>query len=158
MSKAMYGKSMMKKSGTKKYQPGGPVTEAPVPPVPNSYAEQQPMKMVNQRVPMTKSQTPSNFNKVVGGADFVKRGGAIKPTYKKVGTTKMKMKKMGVGGPTNNTNSTPTESISQPNTPPTGTNKLTGNPRLKNGGAKKTVKKPIKKAKYGMSMKGKKSC
>ena len=29
---------------------------------------------------------------------------------------------------------------------------------FKKGGAKKTVKKPIKKAKYGMSMKGKKSC
>ena len=116
MSKAMYGKSMMKKKGVKKYQPGGPVTEAPVPPVPNPYTEPQPMKMVNQRV-MTKSQTPSNFNKVDGGADFLKSGGAIKPTYKKGGTTKMKM-----------------------------------------GSAKKTVKKPIKKAKYGMSMKGKKSC
>lgn len=31
-------------------------------------------------------------------------------------------------------------------------------PPMKKGVAKKSVKKPIKKAKYGMSMKGKKSC
>jgi hypothetical protein len=66
-----------------------------------------------------------------------------------------KMKKYGVGGPTTKAQSTPTEQSSQPNTPPVGTNKLTGNPRLKNGGTKPKMKlsgaKP--KAMYGASMK-----
>ena len=50
------------------------------------------------------------------------------------------MKKYGVGGPTTKAQSTPTEQSSQPNTPPVGTNKLTGNPRLKNGGTKTSYK------------------
>lgn len=77
-----------KKGGIKKYQPGGPVTEAPVPPPSSVPPTPNPYVAPSQRV-MTKSQTPNNFNKVVGGADqFVKRGGAIKPTYKKGGATK----------------------------------------------------------------------
>ena len=45
----------------------------------------------NQQRIMTNTQTPGGFNKVVGGTDqFVKRGGAIKPTYKKGGPVKRK--------------------------------------------------------------------
>ena len=44
------------------------------------------------------------------------------------------------------------------NDKPTPMLKKGGATKMKMGGAKKTVKKPIKKAKYGMSMKGKKSC
>jgi hypothetical protein len=77
-----------KKGGIKKMQPGGPMTEAPAPPPPSVPPTPNPYVAPSQRV-MTKSQTPNNFNKVVGGADqFVKRGGAIKPTYKKGGATK----------------------------------------------------------------------
>lgn len=75
-----------------------------------------------------------------------KVGGSIGTKMKTGGIKKMKKggaKKYGEGGPTNKTNSTPTESKSQPNTPPT------GNPRLKNGGAKKSV---LKKAMYGTTM------
>jgi hypothetical protein len=72
------------------------------------------------------------------------------------GKTMMKSggtKKYGEGGPTTKPISTPMEQSSQPNTPPTGSNKLTGNPRFKTGGmvnanaklaAAKTVKKPAK--------------
>ena len=49
-------------------------------------------------------------------------------------------KKYGEGGPTTKPISTPTEQSSQPNTPPTGPNKLTGNPRLKKGGVTKATK------------------
>lgn len=45
-----------------------------------------------------------------------------------------KKKKYGEGGPTTKSNTTPMEQSSQPNTPPVGTNKLTGNPRFKTGG------------------------
>jgi hypothetical protein len=61
---------IMKKGGTKKYQPGGPVYEG-----------------ASQRVP-TKSTTPNKFNTPVGTGTFVKSGGAIKSSYKKGGATK----------------------------------------------------------------------
>jgi len=52
----------------------------------------------------------------------------------KTGGMVNKKKKYGVGGPTTKSNSTPMEQSSEPNTPPTGSNKLTGNPRFKTGG------------------------
>ena len=55
-----------------------------------------------------------------GQYGFAQKGGATK--------------KYGYGGSTTKTNSKPTESKSQPNTPPTGTNKL------KKGGATKATK------------------
>jgi hypothetical protein len=67
-------------------------------------------------------------------------------TKMKTGGMVNKKKKYGEGGPTTKPISTPREQSSQPNTPPTGPNKLTGNPRFKTGGAKP-------KAMYGTSMK-----
>lgn len=81
----------MKKGGIKKYQPGGPMTQAPTTPPPASSTVTPSSVTTSpsgqQRV-MTKSPSQNNFNKVVGSAEFVKRGGVIKPTYKKGGSTK----------------------------------------------------------------------
>lgn len=98
-----------------------------------------------------------------------KKGGATKKM--KIGGMVTKKKKYGEGGRTTTAQSTPMEQSSQPNTPPVGTNKLTGNPRFKTGGmvnanskitASKVAKgRPVKstapkkalpKASYGMSM------
>jgi hypothetical protein len=85
---------------------------------------------------------------VLNAADKIKIGMQNTPKQKKGGSMKKmktggmatKKKKYGEGGPTTKAQSTPTEQSSQPNTPPVGTNKLTGNPRLKNGGTKTTYK------------------
>ena len=74
----------MKNGGIKKMQPGGSMKGELAP------------KSVNQRV-LTKSQTPSDFNKVVGEGTFVKRGGAIKSSYKKGGATKFGMLSVKAG-------------------------------------------------------------
>jgi hypothetical protein len=55
----------------------------------------------------------------------------------------IKKKKYGVGGPTTKSNSTPMEQSSEPNTPPIGSNKLTGNPRFKTGGMVNTNAKLV---------------
>ena len=80
-----------------------------------------------------------------------KKGGAINNKLnnklKTIGNmkttrTKMKMggvKKYGEGGPTTKSNSKPTKSKSQPNTPPTGENELTRNPNLKNNNGPKKI-------------------
>ena len=92
--------------------------------------------------------TSSKCQKVISGMTPEQRakikgiqrvGGSTKATYK-IGGRVAKKKKYGVGGPTTKAQSTPTEQSSQPNTPPVGTNTLTGNPRLKNGGTKTTYK------------------
>jgi hypothetical protein len=76
------------------------------------------------------SMTPEQRAKIKG---IQKLGGATKKTYKTGGMVNKK-KKYGEGGPATKSNSTPMEQSSQPNTPPTGSNKLTGNPRFKTGG------------------------
>jgi hypothetical protein len=74
--------------------------------------------------------TPEQRAKIAG---LQKLGGATKKTYKTGGMVNKK-KKYGEGGPATKPISTPMEQSSQPNTPPTGSNKLTGNPRFKTGG------------------------
>lgn len=59
----------MKKGGIKKYQPGGPMTQAPTTPPPAA-------------------QSTNKFNTPVGTNTFVKGGGAIKSSYKKGGSIK----------------------------------------------------------------------
>ena len=77
--------------------------------------------------------------KAIAKSKIMRKGGTTKTMYKTGGMV-TKKKKYGEGGPTTKAQSTPTEQSSQPNTPPVGTNKLTGNPRLKNGGTKTTYK------------------
>jgi hypothetical protein len=86
--------------------------------------------------------TSSKCQKVISGMTPEQRakikgiqrvGGSTKATYK-IGGRVAKKKKYGAGGPTTKSNTTPMEQSSQPNTPPVGTNKLTGNPRFKTGG------------------------
>ena len=66
--------------------------------------------------------TPEQRAKIAG---LQKLGGATKKTYKTGGMVNKK-KKYGEGGPATKSNSTPMEQSSQPNTPPTGSNKLYG--------------------------------
>ena len=99
MSKAMYGKSMMKKSGFKKMQPGGPVT--PVPGMKKSQAKAEEFYDKNPSVrtytneytgkkiptgPMTKKEYQ---NAAERAADVY--NDKPTPMLKKGGTTKMKM-------------------------------------------------------------------
>jgi len=99
-----------------------------------------------------------------GQYGFAQKGGATgthkMPNGKVMLNSKMKKggtKKYEEGGPTTKPISTPTEQNSQPNTPPTGPNKLTGNPRLKKGGTTDSFKKlapPYNKATYADKIAG----
>lgn len=92
------------------------------------------------KCPMGMSWDPSSKKCVKPGTqdtplDKLKKEKArMLKTKFKTGGRVAKKKKYGEGGPTTKSNTTPMEQSSQPNTPPVGTNKLTGNPRFKTGG------------------------
>ena len=97
--------------------------------------EEKKQELINNRGSKPEINYTNPYSKPEG-----KKGMVVK-TKMKIGGMANKIKeKYGEGGPTTKAQSTPTEQSSQPNTPPVGTNKLTGNPRLKNGGTKTTYK------------------
>lgn len=155
---------------TKKYQPGGKTTSFTddiATGLDNVFRKTYPfniphtkvtkaLKAVDDRITKGhEGEQPDWYNKF---KDKVKKtmhvplkknqkGGGTKTTYKTGGMV-TKKKKYGAGGPTTKSNTTPMEQSSQPNTPPVGTNKLTGDPRFKTGG----IKKSLRKAQAGKSV------
>ena len=132
LSKAMYGKTMMKKGGTKKYGAGGPTTKS------NSPATMATPSSIPEEQKPQSNTPPTGSNKLYGRgiAKKMKTGGMVNPNAK--------MQAQKIAGSKGVKSKVNPKAIA--------TKKATGK---SSGGVDTPPKTAVPKAKYGMSMKKK---